>query len=158
MTNLTVKGSHSYFAADEDRPTGAIRSLQEIRSHAFAGDAYVWQVAQSGYIIKFRLLEFFHAARYAFDGYGDSAYFLPAMRISDEYGDRYDALYLEQGGIWPHTNKPAAQQSNCFQTFFLVEDAIAYSVYLQNNQEYIESLILHHANMDEWLTYGDYDS
>lgn len=148
MTRLTVKGTSSHFVADADRPEGAIRSLQEIRDRDFNDGAFVYQVAQGGHITKYRLLEQFHAA--CMD-YGDrmSPHFLPAMSENDVFGPHYSVLFLEQAGIHPHVNTPVPETSSQFQTFFTLEEATAYSIYLQDNEEYMASVKQHRELCDK---------
>lgn len=155
MTHLTVKGTSSHFAADADRPAGAIRSLQEIRDHDFGNDAFVYEVAQSGYITKYRLLDRIHAAQSIYHNNSLSAHFLPAMRMDGIYGDYYQSFFLEQAGIWPHVDKPVPETSNQFQTFFTLEEATAYSIYLQDNEDYMASVKLWHKECDAWDEYYD---
>ena len=154
MTHLTVKETSSYFAADADRPAGAIRSLHDPRARDFGQDAVVYEVSQRGYITKYRLLERFHAACNDYSDYM-SAHFLPAMRMDGIYGDYYQCFFLEQAGIWPHVDRPVPETSNQFQTFFTLEEATAYSIYLQDNEDYMASVKLWHKECDAWDEYRD---
>ena len=129
----------SCFDTDADRPAGAIRSLQDIRDRDFGQDAFVWEVSQSGYIQKYRLLERFHASRHDYDGY-NSNHFLPVMAVLSDGSERYIPFFLEQGGIYPHVDKPVPDTSNQFQTFFTLAEAVAYSDYLKSNEDYIAAV------------------
>lgn len=152
MTNLTNNGTNSYFTSQEDRPTGAIRSLQEIRDRDFGKDAFIWEVSQSGYIQKLLLLERFHTSRHDY-GASVSEHFLPAMHIRDDGTERYTCFFLEQAGIYPHVDKPLPVSSNQFQTFFTLNDAVEYSNYLKTNEEYIATVKAYHARCDSYDSY-----
>lgn len=139
----------SCFDTDADRPAGAIRSLQEIRDRDFGENAFVWEVSQSGYITKFELLERFHAAR---NDYGKSlsSHFLPALAHCSVREPRYQPFFLEQGGIYPHADKPVPDTSNQFQTFFTLEEAVAYSDYLKSNEDYIAAVKAYHDSFRDY--------
>lgn len=150
MTKLNH--THFRFDADADRPAGAIRSLQEIRDRDFGQDAFVWEVSQSGYIQKHRLLERFHASRHDYDG-SNSTHFLPVMTVLSDGSERYIPFFLEQAGIYPHVDKPVPDTSNQFQTFFTLAEAVAYSDYLSSNEDYIAAVKAYHDSFRD----SDYD-
>jgi hypothetical protein len=152
MTKLTFERTNSFFATQADRPEGAIKSLQEIREYDFGKQAFVWEVAQGGYITKYELLERFHAAKHEFGRYMSSA-FLPATVLRSSGKLSYNVLYLEQAGIHP-TDTALPETCNDFQTFFTEEHAQDYSEYLKNNEEYIACVAAFHAMN---MRFSEYD-
>ena len=151
MTNLTVKGTHSYFLKTEDRPTGAILCFGEIRDRQCdTNDIRIHTVNQNGRVATYRPLEIFHYSQIIFQNFGggetNSSVYIPAMKISSNGEERFATLYLEQEGI--STGRDPLKTTTEFQAFFDLGLALKYSNYLKSNDEYVASVTKYHKKLE----------
>lgn len=178
MTKLSYPkhGNTPFFQTEEDRPYGHVRLLEDIPHFQ-----PVWTVNQSGYINKIFLIEqTSHVSKLQWHDGGQSSPFVPSISIetggvtfshrarhSDNQIEemvlsrlRTESFYYREYGIRSYLEKDEVFEQathHYFQAFLDPHHAKSYSEFLQNDEDYKESVRRHHESCRVFDSFMDYD-